>query len=295
MVRIAIVTDSAANIPMPVREGKPLSVVPIHLILENRSLLDEVDMTSEEFYRWFAEHPKASLSTSCPSPGEFLETYSRVGSSADGIVSIHTAGSLSTTYSSAVQGADLLPQVGSKPPQVRVVDSRTVSMGCGFCVLAASRAAEQGKEIDEVVSAAQRVAGRVKLFAVLATLRYVVRSGRVPSLAQALAGRAPIFPVLQVGEGRVRVADVALSRTQAVRRLRERVLREAAGRPLRLSVLHGGVAEAANDLAEALVERCDCRQLVVTQFTPVMGAHTGPGLLGAAFYAAEDDEPQDLE
>ena len=288
MARIAVVTDSAANIPAYLREGRPLSVVPVHLQLEDKSLLDEVDVTPGDFYRWFDEHPNASVSTSCPSPGEFLDTYSRVSSGADAIVSIHIAAGLSTTYSSAVMAADLLRQTSGEAPRVEVIDSRTVSMGCGFCVLAATLAVEEGREIDEVASAAVRVAQRIRMFAVLGTLRYVARSGRVPGIARTFVGHAPMSPLLQIEQGRVGMVEVALSRARAVRRLRERVLRDAGAQPVRLSVLHAGAAEDADELARALADRCDCRQLVITEFTPVMGANTGSGLLGAAFYQIED-------
>jgi DegV family protein with EDD domain len=293
MPRIAVVTDSAANIPPSLRTGRPLSVVPVHLILEDRSLLDEVDLSAEAFYRWLAEHPNASTSTACPSPGEFLETYSRVSKEADEIVSIHLAASLSSTYSSAVQAAELMRNTDSEAPRVQVIDSQAVSMGCGFCVLAAALAAEEGKSIDQVVDAALHVAERVKMFALLGTLRYVVRSGRVPPIVQTFAGRAPLVPLLEIGKGKVRVASVTLSRTQAIQRLWERVARAAAERPIKLAVLHAGAFEDADALGRVLADRCDCRQLVIAEFTPVMGSHTGPGLLGAAFYDLEDCGAED--
>ena len=102
-----------------------------------------------------------------------------------------------------------------------------------------------------------------------------------------------MVPLLQIGASKVRVASVALSRTQAIQRLVERVVREAAEHPIKLAVLHAGAPADADKLSRALADRCDCRQLVITEFTPVMGSHTGPGVLGAAFYDLEDAAAED--
>lgn len=286
MARVVVVTDSGSNIPTPLASSLPLVVVPILLQLDGRLYRDEVDMSADQFYGWQLAHPDAPYSTSCPSPGEFCRVYEDLASSgAEGVVSVHLAGGLSTTLDSAAQAADLFRRRNpGSPVQVELVDSGSVSMAQGFTVLAATRAAQAGASREEVAQAARQMAPRVKMYAIVKTLRYVVGSGRVPSLVRYFMAQVPVRPLLRVGGGKVGLVRVEHTYKRAVRRLLDITVREAAGSPVHMAIMHAAALEEAQELAAGISASCDCRELVTTQFTPVMGAHTGPGLLGVAFY-----------
>lgn len=288
MAGIVVVTDSSSNIPASLAEELPLIVVPMIVVLDGQEFRDGIDLTPDQFYAWQTAHPDASYSTSCPSPGEFRDVYGYAATIADGIVSVHIATGLSTTLDSASRGAALFAARGPAGfPSVKLVDSGVVSMACGFCVLAAARRAQAGGSLDQVLEAANRVAEVVKMYAVLRTLRYAAGSGRVPSIVKYVVAQIPVRPLLRIGGGRVSLVRADQGYRRAVRRLRELVVREVAGLPVRMAVMHAAAPEEAKELAGELCQACDCLEVVIGPFTPVVGAHTGPGLLVVAFHPDE--------
>jgi DegV family protein with EDD domain len=287
MSRVAVVTDSTANLDPVLAEELGIRIVPIMLQLDGSEFKDEVDITAPQFYEWFAAHPDAPVSTSCPSPGAFLSAYRAAQADADAIVSIHVAGGLSTTLASASQAALSLGEDVSLREPIELVDSGSVSMGCGFSVLAAARVARQGGTAAEVATAAREVAGRTRVYAVVDTLRYIARSGRVPAVVGYAMAHVRVYPLLQIGKGKVRLIRVDRTRSRSIQALREVVERTAGGLGVHMAVLHAAAEKEAVTLARSLERTCECLDTTITEFTPVMGAHTGPGLLGAAFYPEE--------
>lgn len=290
MQRVAVVTDSAANLDTWLTEDLGIRVVPVRLQLDGRDYGDEVDITTAQFYEWFAGHPDAPLSTSCPAPGDFLDVYRTAVTEADGIVSIHSAAGLSATYASAAQAARLLRETAAvQPGSVELVDTGSVSMGCGFSVLAAARVAREGGTLAQVAAAARAVAGCTQMYVMVDTLRYIARSGRVPAVVGYAMAHVRVYPLLQIGAGKVGLVRLDRTRSRSTQRLRDMVVRTAGAHVLHVAVLHAAVPEEAAALAEDLGRVCECRELTIAEFTPVMGAHTGPGLLGVALYPEQSD------
>jgi len=287
MAKTALVTDSAVNLPRDIRDRCGITVVPVHLFLDGRLYRDEVDITCAEFYHWFRQNPDAHIATACPPPGDFLKAYEALAVDHDAIISVHLASELSGTFASAEQAAALLPTVA-----VELIDTGSVSMGSGFCVLAAARCLEAGGSAAEAAAAARAVAEAVELHATLATLRYVARTGRVPAIAAHAGSLLHLHAVISVEKGRAELQRIERSAAKATRHLIDTVERRLNGRPAHVAVMHADVPEKALALAEDLSAACRCLELVVTEFTPVMGASTGPGLLGAAFYVDGGAEGQ---
>ncbi len=280
MSPIALVTDSATNLPPELRSQYDITVVPVDLYLDGRLYRDEVDLSTADFYRWFRTHPDAASSTSCPSPGEFFRVYQELAAAHEAIVSVHMASGLSGTFDSAREAAAMLPGL-----PVELVDTRSVSMGAGFCVLAAARVVEQGGTAPQAAAAARRVADKVHMFALLDTLRYVARTGRVPAIAAHAGALLHLHPVVEVRDGHAEMVRVERTVHKATERLIVYTERLLGSRPAHLAVLHADIPEQAQALAETLKARCDPIELHIVEFTPVMGASTGPGLLGVALYA----------
>ncbi len=279
MDRVIVVTDSSATVPPELVKSLDIRVVPMQIGLGGRSLRDGVDVTPGELYRWLRMGGEIPT-TSAPSVGDFVRVYAVAQREARGIVSIHLPAGLSATWNTAVLAGQL---VGGVP--IRVLDCGTAAMGQGFVVLEAARAAAAGADMEAVIERAREVAGRIHLLATLETLEYLHRGGRIGKAATLLASVVQIKPVLSLRDGQVEVVARPRTRSRASGTLLKEVERRAAGRPLHVAVQHADVPEEADLLAQEIRRRFPCRELYLSEFTPVMGAHVGPGLLGVVFYA----------
>jgi DegV family protein with EDD domain len=279
MVRkIAVVTDSVACVPQELVERYDIHVVPFHVVWDGQVYTDGVDMSAGDFYRLFRQN-KAYPTTSQPSLADFVRLFTRLSGEVEGIVCIHVPEELTGVVNVAQMAAR---EAASVP--VRVVDSRTATMSQGFIVLEAAKVAAAGGTLDEVVAATEAMILRVKFFATLDDLKHLHRGGRIGEAATLLGSKLKINPILSLGEGRVRVLGVARTRDKAVEKMLEMLAQEAGERPIHVSVFHGDALKEAERVAEEVQTRFNCVEFSITEFTPVMGAHTGPGVIGIAFY-----------
>jgi DegV family protein with EDD domain len=290
MKRVVVVTDSSATVPADLIRELDIRVVPILLALDGQTFRDGVDITAAEVYGWLRES-KRLPTTSAPSVGDFLRVYAAAAQEASGIVSIHLSPKFSATYNSAVTASQLVDGPdGHSFDSIRVVNCHTAAMGQGFVVLAAARAAAAGADLEAVVARAQKVAARVNLLATIGTLEYLHRGGRIGGAATLLGTMLQIKPVLYVADGHVDVFARPRTLTKALgvmlQQMAERVDGDGhAPRSLHVAILHAGEPEKAEALRQRVAEQFDCAELYVTELTPVMGAHTGPGVLVIVFYA----------
>jgi len=277
MAHVAVVTDSAACVPSDLVLHYHIRVVPFELTLDGRTYRDGLDLTPTQFYRLL---PQATSwpTTSLPPLGSFAALYANLTQEAAGVVSIHVAQELS----GALQVARLAAEHVS-PEAVRVTDSRTGAIAEGFVVLAAARAAAAGGTIEEVAAAAEAATSRVGLFITLETLEYLHRGGRIGEAAALLGSRLHFHPILRLQEGRVKVVGVAHTRKQALERILDLVGQRVGSKPMCISVFHADASQAIVWLAERAHALFDCQEFYVTEFTPVMGAHAGPGAIGVAY------------
>jgi DegV family protein with EDD domain len=256
-----------------------IRIVPILLALNGRTFRDGEDITASRVYQWLRTS-KYLPTTSAPSVGDFVRVYAAATREASGIVSIHLSPKFSATYNAALTASQL---VDGAP--IRLVNCHTAAMGQGFVVLEAARAAESGADLAAVVARAQKVSSRMNLLAILDTLEYLHRGGRIGGAATLVGTVLQIKPVLYVANGQVDVFAKPRTRSGAIRTMLERMAETAAGRPLHAAILHADVLEEAEALRQQVADRFDCAELYITELTPVMGAHTGPGVLGVVFYA----------
>jgi DegV family protein with EDD domain len=278
MGNVAIVTDSTATLPEDLVKDLDIRVVPVVLVLGGETYLDGVDITPEEVYQRLRSG-EAIPTSAAPSVGDFLRVYAAAGQRASAIVSIHMSPKLSSTHAVATTASELLDDV-----QIRVVDCQTAAIGQGFVVMEAALAAAAGANLDEVQRRIEEVAPRISLLFTLDTFEYLRRGGRIGGAA-ALAGTLlQIKPVLTLSEGRVEVCYKPRTKQKAIARIIQQMEEQVGGRPIRASVLHADALHEAEALRQSLADRFECVELLISEFTPVMGAHTGPGLLGVAFY-----------
>ena len=279
---IRIVTDSTSDIPESLVRELDIVVVPTYVIFGAQAYVDGVTISRQEFYERLASADPLP-STAAPGAGEFEAAYRRLQQAgAQAVVSIHVAAKLSGEQNAARAGASAVPEL-----PVTVFDSEQVTMGLGWQVIEAARAARADKSVAEIIELLARVRRRVRVFAALDTLEYVRRSGRV-GWARAMIGQLlRIKPIVEVRDGAVLSIDRARTRSHSLERLKELV---AAVGPLRgLSVLHSHAADAARKLADDFhaLHPGLSEPIHVIEATTVIGTHVGPNGLGVAVVAAE--------
>ncbi|WP_338696384.1 DegV family protein [Streptomyces sp. Q6] len=272
---VAIVTDSTAYLPQRTMERHNITAVPLTVVLGDRALEEGTEISARSVAE--ALRKRRSVTTSRPAPELFAETYRKVAESgATGIVSLHLSSEISGTYDAAVLAAR------EAPVPVRVVDTGMVAMALGFCALAAVEVADAGGTVDEAVAAAEKRAAGTSAFFYVDTLDYLRRGGRIGA-AQALFGSAlAVKPLLQLDGGRIELLEKVRTASKAIARLQEIVAERAGSGQVDIAVHHLAAPERAETLAEWLRERVPgLVELHVSEVGAVIGAHTGPGLLGA--------------
>ena len=271
---VKIVTDSTSDLPQEAAEALGITVVPLYVHFGTEVFKDQVDLSADDFYRRLVteeELPK----TSQPSIGDFVAAYERIGRDADGIVSVHVSAKVSGTLNSAQQAAR--QAAGSCP--IEVQDTLQASMGIGMVAIEAATVAANGANVEQVASAARDAISRCQCFALLDTLEYLQKGGRIGK-AQALLGTLlRVRPLIIVKEGEVHQLAKERTRPKAIARL-ARTAREFS--PLdRMAVLYSTTRSDAQEIADSLADlMVEGRAPMVVQFGPILGTYLGPNSVG---------------
>ncbi len=280
---VRIVTDSTCDLPEEFRRRHGVVVVPLRLHFGEQTYRDRVDISDQEFVRRL-ERGRQPPTTSQPPPGDFEAVYRELlGGGAEGVVSIHLAAVLSGTVSSASIAAD---QVGSG--RVLVVDSRTVSMATGFLVQEAVHRAERGESAAQIATALATMPPRLGIIALLDTLRFLLLGGRIGKVRAMLGTALSIKPLIGLGaDGSVVPLGRVRSHSAGVARLGELLAEHA---PLeRCGVIHVGAPDEGDALREATQRTYPGMEVLMSQASPVLSTHTGPGTLAYCYLEAAPD------
>lgn len=270
-MKVGIVTDSTSDISNDQAINNDIHIVPAIMVISGRSLEDGRDISREELYRQLPAM-KSLPTTAAPSSGTFQAVYEGLFSKGiDHILSIHVASNLSGIYNSAMIAAN---EFGER---VQVIDSRQLSLGMGYQVLAAAEAIRSGKAITEIKKNIENIRKRIHLVAMLDTLEYVYRSGRVSWARSNLGNLFQIKPFLAVDNGQVIRMGETRTRNKGVERLQNMLLKLG---PLEeLAVLHTNAEQDANQFANRFKDFVKHHPLIVN-VTSVIGVHVGPNALG---------------
>jgi len=270
-VTVALVTDSAAALPSELAAAHDVTVVPMWLTIGDESVHDGERELGELL-------GDARVTTSAPAPGEFEDAIrQRLGT--DGVLVLTIDSEMSGTYNAATLAADT---VGGP---VRVVDTRTAAGAEALVVLAAAAAAEAGGDLDAVEQAARRVIDEVRLVATVPTLDHLVRSGRVPGIAGWAGRRLNINPLFEFRGGKVHRLRPAIGQPAALDRIVGRFTRSRVdGARLHVIALHALAAGEAKELLSRVEAEFEPATAFIGEFGSVMVVHTGPGLVGLAWW-----------
>jgi DegV family protein with EDD domain len=284
---IAVVVDSSSCLPRAALGEYDIYVVPHELVIGETVLKDGIDIEPGEFYQMLQKNQNVPT-TSSPKPDSFLEAFRSASKVAEELVCITLSANFSATYDSARVAARIAE---SELPdcRVKVVDSMAAAGAQGLIALEAARMAMRGAGLDQVIARIRQLVPSVSLVAFLNTLYYLSKSGRVPRVAAWAGFLLGIKPLAELKLGEARMIEKPRSRAKATQRLMDVMKDRVRDKPVHVNVMHAHAAEDAEGLRQQVEKGFDCRELLVSEFTPVMGTHLGPGLLGLAFYTDVDE------
>jgi DegV family protein with EDD domain len=272
---LGIVTDSTSDIPQNLIEHHKLEVIPTIVILEGREYEDGDGISRDDFYKQLPTL-QSPPTTAAPSIGSFLARYdSLLTRGCEHVLSIHPAGQLTSIVNVARQAA------AEFAGRVTVIDSRSLSLGLGFQVIAAAEAAESG--LRSALDAVESTRRRLQVFAALDTMEYLRRSGRVPPAVAALGGLLSIKPLIELKDGVVKAIGAMRTTHQANERMFALLL-EGGGME-RLAILHTSAEARVQGLLDMLMQKAGQlapRDILTVNVTAVIGTHIGPNGLGFA-------------
>jgi DegV family protein with EDD domain len=279
MSRVAVVTDSTSYLPPELIERHEITVVPLYIVFGGDRTVPEVEIGDYETFFEELRGAEKFPTTSQPSVGDFTAAYEPLLTDGREIVSVHISGGLSGTPEAARQAKQALERDGKGGERIEVVDSTTAAGGLGFMVLAAAKAAADGKSAREVAQWVAEARAEFKLWFAIDTLEFLRRGGRIGAASAWIGSTLKVKPILTVENEMTPV-----ERVRTAGRAFERLVDYARQR-------HDSGADAwsaqhihAPDECAALVERCQevfgGPPTIVSELGPVLAAHTGPGLLG---------------
>jgi DegV family protein with EDD domain len=274
MPQVRIVTDSIADIPPPMAAQLGITVIPAIVRFGDEAFEDGVNLSNDEFYARLRSSPVLPK-TSVPPVGAFEEVYRQLGRETDQIVSIHVPARLSGMLNAATSAARALPDL-----QIEVIDSTNISMAMGWLAIMAARVANEGQSLHEVVALVRQTIPKVRLLAVVDTLEYAVKGGRIGK-GQALVGSLlRVKPLLQVLSSELLPLENVRTLRRAVARLMELV--GELGPLAEACVAHADAPDLAREVRQMLAPIHPIDRIPIVEAGPVLGAHAGPGAVGVA-------------
>jgi DegV family protein with EDD domain len=280
MPRTAVVTDSTAYLPAELVAGNSIGIVSLYVNFggdraeRETELMQDLDTFYDEI-RSAEQWP----TTSQPSVGDFVEAYEPLLAEGNDVVSIHISEGISGTCDSARQAADLLEKEGKGGERVRVVNSQSSAGGMGLIVLGAARVARRGDDAETVAARAEELRESLKMWFAVDTLEFLKRSGRIGAASAWIGSTLKIKPILTLEQEITPIERVRTSGRAFERMVAYAEERHGAGADAWV-VQHIQSHDAAQRLAERCRQICESDPVFVSEVGPVLGVHTGPGLLG---------------
>lgn len=277
MNKIRVVTDSTADLPREIVDELEIIVVPLKVSFGTEVYRDGVDMTTREFIDRLEKDEEILPTTSQPSPGEFVAIYEKLIAKGDTIISIHLSGNLSGTIQSAQTAKTL-----TDSRDIYIIDSKSASMGLGLIVMAAARAAREGKTVREILAIVKDKIEKNFVLFLVDTLDYLEKGGRIGKAHALLGTILKIKPILTLDEeGQIVPLEKVRGKNRAIERIVE-VIRERIDSSKRYSMalVYGNDYSGMVRLKDQILLQINCEEVLISELGPVIMSHTGPGLIG---------------
>lgn len=276
--KIALLTDSACDLPNNIIDEYDIKVLPLKIIYPDREYSDRVDIQPEEVY---SRMPEEIPTTSMPCLEEIAQIINNL--KAEGfthLLAVHLSSGLSGTYQAVKLVAKDIDNM-----VVKVFDTKTLSIGTGWMVLDAARNITKGFNFDNVVENLSSLQPKVNVYYVLETLEYLRRGGRIGNVAAMLGQFLHLKPIISVNEeGKYFTFAKAKGRRKSIDKLFQIIEQAVEEKQIKLAVMHGGAKQEMDKLVERLKQLPNITELIISDISPALGVHTGPGLLGVSYY-----------
>lgn len=279
-----VLTDSTADIPGDLIKEYGIKVMPVNVVLDNKTYRDGVDISRANFYNSFDEY--GSMSSEPVRYEDYALDFLQLTQKYDEMVVIHCSGQLSETYKTAVKVNDDFN--GKNKCRVKIIDSGQCSMGLGMIVLAAAKAMKQGRSFDEVVNLADKIKNEINSYMAIPTLKYLKKNKKIGGV-KALFGLAMgVKPVLEMSGGRMIIKSKLFgNQKNMILSMMDKIKDDVAGRPITLSIIYAGNRNLVQNLKEVFESTFDCRNIYIARFGPSIAINTGPESY-AVFFTVHD-------
>jgi hypothetical protein len=272
----AIVTDSASDISKEVAEKYTITVIPIYIHYNGNEFKDGINISSNEIYN-LQKSKKAIFTSSSPSPQDFVQVYEKLLKKYKKIFSIHISSKLSAVIKSARIARELL----KAEKRIKIFDSLSGAMGTGFMVLVAAKAVLKKYSYEKILAILDFLKDNIKLYGTIDTLKYLRRSGRVPAIANFISRILKIKPLLGITNGVVEMIGIAVTRYGSLVEITKRVIKDFKKEKwVLVSIIHTLSLKESERIMRKIKSSLRCVDTMIMECTPVIGAHTGPGLIG---------------
>jgi DegV family protein with EDD domain len=272
----AIVTDSASDISKEVAEKYTITVIPIYIHYNGNEFKDGINISSNEIYN-LQKLKKAIFTSSSPSPQDFVQVYEKLLKKYKKIFSIHISSKLSAVIKSARIARELL----KAEKRIKIFDSLSGAMGTGFMVLVTAKAVLKKYSYEKILAILDFLKDNIRLYGTIDTLKYLRRSGRVPAIANFISRILKIKPLLGITNGVVEMIGIAVTRYGSLVEITKRVIKDFKKEKwVLVSIIHTLSLKESERIMRKIKSSLRCVDTMIMECTPVIGAHTGPGLIG---------------
>lgn len=278
-MRLAIVTDSTADLPREEALDHDVTVVPLHVIFGEQSYRDGIDLTASEFYAKLSTE-KVLPTTSQPSVGDFVEVFTRLLKDHDAVLGIFISSELSGTVRAAETARGLVDG------EITIVDSGMVAYALGIQVLEAAKLAKAGTDVETIVTRLQEVQGRIDAYFVVDSLEFLKRGGRIGGGAAVLGTLLQIKPVLMLRDKRIDMYEKVRTHKKALDMLFQRFVEDSQDKSYVYgAVVHSAALDLATEAKKTILEKVPQANMRIIELDPVVGVHVGPGVLSLIYHA----------
>jgi DegV family protein with EDD domain len=284
--RIVIVTDSIAQVPPDMVQELDIRVSPLVFTVEGETFTDCGDFEPQQLYRRMRVEKDLRITTASPSIDQFKHIFSHaLEEGADSVLYVGLSSRLSSTFGVAEVAMQMVREE-YPDRQAECFDTRLATIAQGFLVIKAARMAARGAQLSEILACLRQERRNIGLVASLETLEYLARGGRISNTSYMMGSMINILPVLTLTEdGKVVKVGLVRSPQKAFQKMVDYVAeRVEKDRALTVAVMHADILEWADQLKIMVEHQLHPENMIVTSFTPVMAVHTGPGLIGLAYY-----------
>jgi DegV family protein with EDD domain len=284
---VAVLTDSTASIPEPILKELKIRTVAYYIHRGQEVLRDLVTIQREEFLNWLIT-TRVLPTTASPGPGDYFEAYETLAEEGhEEIVSIHMTSKGSGAFQAALVAQSMIQE---KDPgvHVEVIDTRNVSMCQGWMAIEAARASLAGLGLDEVVSKVKQMVPVTHMIQTADTLKYLYMGGRIGKATNLLGSLLNIKPLIGMADGEIVPLGVARGRGRAYQAIADKVEESLGKSKARIAYVHAGAKQDVEKLKQLVEAKVDVVESFISELSPALAVHSGPGTAGLCFFPADN-------